>query len=282
MAILMLSTVGMADEAAATQRVCEAAPTSQPTTVPVTAPALTAGNPQTDAILDQLEAKGAVVNDITARLTWTYVDDIVEETRIRNARLWYRREIPNARFLIEFDETTVIDDIAEKTGHEWIGFSDGWSIEKKEATRSIIKRQWAAPGRNVDLFTIGKGPFPLPFGQRKADILECMTVTRIPPSARDPDDTDHLLMIPKPDSEMARTYRRLDFYVDRNLGLPVRIRFQQKDDKTVTFDFGDIAINTNPPDSRFAVTEPRGYQIELEPLPPEPASDSTGKPDETL
>lgn len=249
---------------------------SVPTTQPVTQPAATqpatqpatSGDPRVDAILVRLEARGAEIRDLSAKLTWQLYDEVVEETQARHGELLYRHGKPYGRFLIRFDDMVI--DNRVQADREWIGFADGWSIEKKEVTKSVVKRQWARPGEDVDLFTVGKGPFPMPFGQRKADILKYFQVSLLPSTPTDPANTDHLLLIPRKGTEMADRCRRLDFHIDRKLGLPIRIRSVEKDEKIMTSDFAAIAINTGLPDSRFHISEPRDYQIDVEPLPPAP------------
>ena len=46
-------------------------------------------------------------------------------------------------------------------------------------------RQVAEAGQKVNPFEIGRGPFPLPFGQKTADVLKNFDVSTRPPQAGD-------------------------------------------------------------------------------------------------
>lgn len=225
-------------------------------------------DPQADAILQRLEQRGQSIDDLSARLTWELFDEIVEERQVRHGQVFYRRDKPNARFLIRFDDLVIGGRIRPQK--EWHLFDGQWYIEKRELTKSVIKRQVVPPGRTIDPFKLGQGPFPLPFGQKKADILRYFRVEWVGPAKGDPPDSDHLRLLPRPGTEMAQRYRRLEFYIDRQSDLPVRVRIFQRDDKIVTVSFADLAANTGLAGSRFELDVPKDWELTVEPLPPEP------------
>ncbi|MBI4581344.1 MAG: hypothetical protein HY718_16705, partial [Planctomycetes bacterium] len=172
---------------------------SAPASAP--APALVAADVRVDTILTQLERRGEQIKDIQAEISFTKTDQVIEDKQVFKGILRFKEEKPNPRFFIRFDK--FIQEGVEREKKEWHVFDGEWYIEAREKTSTIVKRQIVRPGEQVNVFRIGQGPFPLPFGQKKADILQNFDVKLIDPQPTDPKNTDHLECTPKPDTDMA-------------------------------------------------------------------------------
>jgi hypothetical protein len=160
--------------------------------------------------------------------------------------------------------------ISKKPNH-WHTFDGRWYGEAQESTNTIIKREIVRPGERLNVFELGKGPFPLPFGQKKAEILRQFTVKLIAPAADDPKNTDHLACIPKPDTTLDRQFKEVHFYVDQKLDLPVRIRTlsNRGDEETIVdLDASKLRLNTNLSAEKLQLPALPTYAIQTEPLPP--------------
>ena len=70
---------------------------------------------------------------------------------------------------------------------------------------------------------LGSGPFPLPIGQDKADVLKTFDVKKIDPDKNDPPQTIHLELTPKSGTDMAQKFSLLGIWTDRNTRMPVII-----------------------------------------------------------
>ena len=115
----------------------------------------------------------------------------------------------------------------------WYIFDGQWLTEAKELTQTVIRRQMAEPGESADVFRLGKGPFPLPFGQRKDDMLREFDIKLMsPPSDKndekiDTKNTAQLLCVPKPGSSYDGVYGEICLHIstadDDTSGLPILI-----------------------------------------------------------
>jgi hypothetical protein len=198
---------------------------------------------QTEAILDRLERKGATVKDLIAKIEYIKEDEVLQSRQVFTGALRFKEEDPNPRFLIKFDKS--VHDGVVSNRAEWHAFDGRWYIEARESTRSINKREILAPGSKEDIFRLGEGPFPLPFGQKKADIVKHFRVRLIPPREGDPPNTDHLECTPLRGTKLARQYDAVHFYVDRKLDLPVKMTtVQREDEQQITANFSDLRVNT--------------------------------------
>ncbi len=228
-----------------------------------------ATDPGVEAILDAVELAGDRVRDIDCRVNYRVDDPILESVKKRTGSIRFRKADPsqngdqNPRFLVTFVKSVTDGVVARKK--LWYMFDGRYLYEANERSRSTIKRDIAPPGEEFDFFSLEKAPFPIPFGQKKSEILKHFNVTVIAPAKDDPPHTDHLLCIPKPSSKFVKEYSRLEFFVSRSLDLPVRIVMTTpKDDKVISADFELTEDNINKGISEAAFrlpSETKGYAV---------------------
>ena len=235
--------------------------TSRPTTGPAASTVLSSGDPTVDAILDRLEVKGQTIKGLACQLTYRYVVvEPVEDAQVKEGQLLFARAEPNSKFLIHFTKITA-DGITAERG-EYFLFDGEWLTERNDKAKTIIKRQIVRSGERIDPFKVGQGPFPLPFGQKRVDILQNFKVTLKPFELGDPRNTQHLHCIPLPDTELASRYIGVEIYVDKTVELPVRIVTERRSDgNRIEVDFAAIDTNEAPAGSRFQILQP-GEKLE--------------------
>jgi hypothetical protein len=255
-------------------------PMSQPASVPTTTQAATRPNldPAVAQILTRLEER--IVNNLRARLAWRqqYVVDLPEDVITKRGQIWYRRIEPVAKFLIHFTEQTRGE--RRDTLDERHMFDGRWYIELQSRTKTFEKREVRRPEDKTDPYKVGAGLFPLPFGQKKDDILREFEVTLVSPAADDPQGADHLHLVPRPGTNTGQNYRELDFWVDREgltAGLPIKVRVAKLDgtgkvNSHITITFDDARLDDPKfDDGVFDLKAPQGYQVieeRLEDIPP--------------
>ncbi len=224
----------------------------------------TSGDPVVDRILDDLEQRGDGIRSLTSKLRADFLDVVAEDEQSKLGSIWFRRDEPNPKFKVVYDKS-IFDDVVSNDRHEYL-FDGHWLYEKHVKSKTYQENEVVAPGEKVEVFRIGKGPFPLPFGQKKAEILEHFTVTRIRRSPKDPPGTDHLKLIPIKAGEMADKYVEIHFYIDRGKKLPTRIVAHQRRpgskevDEIVTVTFTGLEINPGVPDSVLMIEKPKGKE----------------------
>lgn len=244
---------------------------SQPASKPTTT--RSSGDPAVDAVLDRLEQRGDKLHSLTSRLRADFVDVVAQDEQSKIGRIWFRRDKPNPKFKVVYDKT-LFDGFETDDRHEY-AFDGQTLTELHHKSRTGRERPIVREGEKVDPFRIGKGPFPLPFGQKKADILEHFVVTPVRRSAKDPPRTDHLKLIPRKGSDMAEQYLELHFYISKKIDLPIRIVAHQRRpgskevDEIVTVNFLDLKVNPEVTDGALAVPRPKGkdWSFTREPLP---------------
>jgi len=248
-----------------------AGPSSKPASRPAsTQPAKC--DPAVEQILDRLEQKK--VADIETPIVFIKTEPILEDIQKYEGILRFKADKPNPRFLIRFDK--FIQEGIPSYQKQWHAFDGQWYIEVQAKTKTINKYEIVRKGEHFDAFKIGQGPFPLPFGQKKKDILRNCSVKLIKPDPKkDPPETDHLECTPLPGTELADRYGTVHFYIHKKLDLPVRVRTVEKqegDEEGVeveaNFPPKKIKVNKGMSKEKLKPPEPRGYEIFTESLPP--------------
>lgn len=224
------------------------------------------GDAKVDAILDRLEEKGAAIKGLKCKLNYQYVSvEIVESRQIKEGELLFARGEPNSKFLVHFKKK-IADGVVQETG-EYFSFDGNWLVERNDRSKKVIKREIAREGEKTDPFRIGQGPFPLPFGQKRSDILGNFKVTLMPFTLGDPLQSRHLHCVPIPNTDLASRYARVEIYVDQRTELPVRIVTERlKDGNRIEVDFKDVDTSEAPAGSRFLIDVPEDFSVEVEPL----------------
>lgn len=251
-------------------------PATQPSPVtssqPATGPVLSAGA-EVDAILLRLEARR--VTDLRARVSWRlhYVLDAEDEALTKLGDLWFQDTKPVARFLIHFRERRAPDGRSDPLDERHL-FDGEWYTEVQSQARSVTRRQVRSATDPGNPYRVGEGTFPLPFGQKKDDILREFEVFLLDRADNDPPDTDRLRLKPRPHTRAATEYGELHFWIVRDgllAGLPIRVQVAKLDgtgklNSTITIQFRNVELNTGLDDRLFRIEVPAGYTETVEPL----------------
>ena len=232
-------------------------------------------SPEIDGILTRLEKKGDDIHDLRCKLQYRIDDKVNLDMLTKYGTIRFKRAQPHDVFLINFDR--LIQDEQETKMKEWYLFKDRWLWEAKERSKTIIKREVVAEGEKIDLFDVETAPFPVPFGQKKEHINKTFVVSLVPPAAGDPENADHLVCVPKPGTNLAHDFSRLEFWVSRASNLPVRIVSTEVNDEAkviriTTATFEGVEIDAGLGDKDFAnPPDWKNYTVNTEPLAkPEP------------
>jgi hypothetical protein len=265
---VLSSATGLWAQERTTSRPAEGVTARPVSSQPASQPAkLSSGDPRVDGILDRLEEKGQAIKGLVCKLTYKFVTvEPVEDAQVKEGELLFAVDQPNSKFLIHF--TKMLAEGVAIDRHEYFLFDGEWLIERNDKARTVIKRQIVRRGEKIDPFKLGKGPFPLPFGQKREDILRNFKVTAEKFEVGDPRNSEHLHCVPLPDTELAAKYSRVEIYVDKDLELPTRIVTERlMDGNRIEVDFKDVNAREAPAGSRFGIEVPTGFETTEEPLP---------------
>ncbi len=190
-------------------------------------------DPAVDSLLTTLETAAADLRDFSAKLRYDKWDPVTNRWEIRAGELLYEVKPGGAkRFAMLFD--TYIVGNRKQTRKTTYVYDAGWLAEIDYESKQFIKRQIVAPGKEFDPFKLGEGPFPLPVGQARSEVLQRFDVSLIGPpeddQLKDLQNVDGLRLVPRPGMPEAKEFERVDVFYDKDTHLPVGISLIETDE----------------------------------------------------
>ena len=242
-----------------TSRPASSQPASAPASAPATAQAV---DPAVRRILEALEKAG---DNIRADITYEVVRRRYGDSKTRTGWLAFMKgdRKSSGKFRITFltlqQGTNPL--IKEKLDYAFDGM---WLAVARHRIKEILYQQLAAEGQKVEPFKLGKGPFPLPFGQPPDEMLKHFEITLRKPGKKDPENTDCLRLVTRPRFEKEIPFERADMWVDRKTHLPVKFvaRDRTRDRKTVLF--SNIKLGAKLDKKLFTIPRPLGWKSRRE------------------
>ena len=145
-------------------------------------------------------------------------------------------------------------------------FDGQWLAEVDSQKRVFIKHQIVPPGKTLNPLKLGEGPFPLPIGQPKSQVLALFDVQPLGkpengPLARlnDSHELESILLIPRTGTREARDYERVEVHYDRETLLPVGMVLVEKGGNRKTVKLTNAVRNPElspVQTNRLVITEP--------------------------
>ena len=204
---------------------------------------LDADKASVDDVLDALQQSGKTVKTFTAEVKMKILDETFDTSSTQSGKVWFKVKAGgDATVHVIFDHKTENNKTREQKS-EWL-LDDGWLTERNY-TRSHEQRIQLVPaGQKMDLFQLGKGPFPLPIGQDKKDVHQQFDVTKVDADKSDPPNTVHLHLVPKSKTALEKSFAGIDVWVDGKTMMPVRVMTENaKHSEARTTDMMNLKVN---------------------------------------
>jgi hypothetical protein len=250
--------------APATTTTSAATTTSPTTTTSAPAEALSA---ETMNILRELEAAGDKYRTIRADLDYEVVNLTLGDSEKRTGWVAYSKgdDKTPTRFRVTFEKCKLGAGAEFKDQVDY-AFDGQWLTVAKHKIKNITLYQLAAEGQKVEPLRIGKGPFPLPFGQKAADMVKYFIPSTRPPVESDPNGTIYLRLLTRPQYDEELPTTRMEMWIDAKTYLPVKLKSRDKNKAVTTVTFKDIRTNKAVDENFFRIPHPIGYEVIRRPL----------------
>ncbi len=215
-------------------------------------------SPDVDRILRRTEKAGDEVQKLQADFEYHYYKRLIRSQEWRSGKLTFSQP---SNFLISFVD-------GDK---QTFRFNGRVFVEDRplQMQRNVYRLR-SKDDPPVDSISINRTPFPLPFGQKRDDVLrnfeveyrgkEKLQAWRRPDhrdTVTDDREYERLVLTPRKESPLSKEYTRLDFWIDPETGLPKQIRTQDESKAILTVRFGPLSLNEKVEIDDSAFDEPR-------------------------
>jgi len=233
-------------------------------------------DPELEKLLEKIEKAGAQLKSLQAKMSFQQVQSLIDVKEIRHGRLYYQLTKDTVMFRIRFKDFQQID-LDDENPQPAIplqmdyAFDGLWFTKRDYRNKNIQRWEISKTPRSREAFRLGKGPFPLPFAIRKADVLKEFFPALPPADPNNPTPETHLQLKPKKDSSFAEQYVQLELWISPKTTLPERLRYETTDAEITTVNFSDIKLNKKINSKEFILSPPGpGWTTETIPLAEEP------------
>lgn len=243
-------------------------------TAPASAPPVAADRCASVAsLLDALEEAGRGVRSFRAGLEYEKFDALLDESERRFGRVVLEGVDRERRFAFLFDRFYDGGGREEAMRDQWI-YADGWLAEVNHDRRVFTKRQIVEPGRTFDPLKLGEGPFPLPFGQPRAEVESrfAAEICALPdlPRLRSLKEVCGLRLVPKEGTSMAKETERVEIFYDRATLAPRAVVLSGRNGDRTTVILSRPVLNETLADAdrellAMPEPDPRQWTIDIRP-----------------
>lgn len=222
-----------------------------------------------EALLEALERAAEPMQTLTARIQYTNEDPLLGDRTVRTGMLYFRKEPTTGarQFAVKF-ETLQSGDTKEQVSKDYI-FDGIWLVERLPKEKQFFKRQTVKTGEQIDPLSID-GPFPLPIGQKKADILRRFEATLGEPESSGIRKGFIHLHLKARDQTERESIEEVDLWYDPVSLLPGKVIVRERSgDVNVAELVQAIANGSVIDEATFDTTTPsrdEGWYVEVAPL----------------
>ena len=222
-----------------------------------------------------MESAGKTTKTIRADLTYKTVNTSLGDSEYRTGWVAYQSKqtiksgdkttTSPAMFRVHFETMRLGRGKTTKSPVDYA--YDGKNLTVARAKNKVITRFQMPPGNNAaDMMRLGKGPMPLPFGQKTADMVKYFICTNRPTRATDPVDTVYLSLVPRKEHAKELSTLYIHLWVSTKTHLPVKIVTRDKTKNIITSTFNKTVTNQAIKKSLFAIPKPLGWKLIVQPF----------------
>ncbi|MSR18785.1 MAG: tetratricopeptide repeat protein [Phycisphaerales bacterium] len=197
-------------------------------------------SPEAEQLLEEVEKRHGSISVFRASFLMEKHRSLEDETEKRLGRIVVQgMPGPQRRFAVVMDQVIDTDGRGSPEKRRYV-YSGGWLSEIDFDRKQLIRRQMARDGEEFDPLRAGEGPFPLPLGQRKDDVLRefhaalCeVPSTPMLQSARD-SQARAISLVPREGTPIARDTASIVVCYDQETLLPVAVEVRERNGDRTT------------------------------------------------
>ncbi|MGD2094800.1 MAG: hypothetical protein PVH77_07320 [Phycisphaerales bacterium] len=191
-----------------------------------------------DKVLRQLNTKAQELRSYEAKIEYKFTQPLLESESLRKGVLYYTKLDGKSKLRINFQTAKQEDEEEQKYIEEYIVLDGGflthpghkfegtWIVHIDYQIETVKYYQLAEPGdpnKPVDVFDLASRNLPMIGFSKIEDLKKQFEITLVEPKKPQPEDFTQVHLKVKPNSVYEDDYVHIDFWIDKKLGLPVKI-----------------------------------------------------------
>ncbi len=226
-------------------------------------------------LLDALDTADAALENFSAKILYRVEQGLLGDVQTRRGQLFFSNDAETKvrQFRVEFRQLELGDSV-EKEDRDFI-FDGRFLVERVNDEKQFVSREVVRPGDKFDALAVD-GPFPLPIGQPKAEVLKRFEATLLPNETEGRLTGCYKLFL-KPRSAVhttaesgelsEETIEDLTLWYQAETLLPLQVLIHETTGDTKTMKLVDVASNLELPEGLFDTTPPGpndGWRVSIE------------------
>ena len=223
-------------------------------------------DPAAWAILERLEKAGEKYATLRADLDYQVDSRMTGDKELRTGEVAYQKKTKAqpAKYRVLFKTLRLDEGPRTKRKIDYI--FDGRFVIRDDYKIKTRTKWEVSPEDAKNALKIGKGPFPVPFGQKASDMVQYLRATTRQPIKKDPPNTDYLKLVPRKGHGKDVNFVLLEMWVDRKTNLPIKIKSRDNSKNITTVVFKNIQTQSKIDPKIFNKKKPPGFELIVERL----------------
>jgi outer membrane lipoprotein-sorting protein len=226
-----------------------------------------------DTVLKNLENKATELKSYQVNMDYIFKQPLLESQQRRTGVLYYAKFDKKSFLRIDFD-TLQQDEEKPQTYRQQYIFDGVWLLEVDHQLKTATHRQLAEPNQPLDAFALASKHLPVLGFSKVEDLRRQFEIALVAEPQADANAPQHLHLQVKPDSLYKDDYVTIDFWIDRQIGLPMRVEAVTPEEDVYQIKLTDPKVNAPLERKLFEADIPRSFSVEVVPLAQKPE----GKP----
>ncbi len=211
-------------------------------------------SPRVDNILRDLHNATAGLKSYQCKIEYLFSQPVLESKSLWTGSLYYARFGGGSKLRIRFDTLSQDDGPKQQYVEHYI-FDGEFLTHIDYQIKQVQKRQLAEANEPIDAFELVKRNFPIIGFSKSDDLKKEFDINLI----GEPNDQIHLHLKVKPDSQYKDDYKSVEIWIDKVLGLPIRILAVSTQGDIYEIRLLEALINNRIDETVFEFTIPAGF-----------------------
>jgi outer membrane lipoprotein-sorting protein len=219
-----------------------------------------------DTALRRLNEKTLALKSYQAKVEYRFTQPLLESRALRKGVLYFVKSEKKSKLRMNF-ETLKQDDEKEQKYIEQFVFDGTWLTQIDYQIKAVKKYQLAEPNQPTDAFDLASRNLPIVGFSRVEDLTKQFEIELVEQDQEKPQDYIRLHLKVKPDSIHKDNYTRVDFWIDKKLGLPAKIAAVSTEEDIYEIKLLAPKVNQPIDEKVFDFEIPKGFgEPEIVPL----------------